>query len=217
MSYEVRKVKLSKLHINTGQIAGVPKNPRFIRDEKFRKLCDSLEQDPEFTELKEVTAYEMEGGELVVVDGNMRFRAAKELKWKELTVKIIPTGTPADKIMRYIIKSNLAYGENDWDLIANEWDISELVEMGMDLPVALAGYEVDAEQMGDSFSLPEGEKQPFQQITFTLANEQAEEIKAAISAVKETADYKFCENFGNENSNGNAIYTIIKQWAELKK
>ncbi len=65
--------------------------------------------------------------------------------------------------------------------------------------------------------MPDGDKSPFQQMTFTLADEQAEQIKNAIVDIKATDDYKYCETFGNENSNGNALYLIIMQWAEQKK
>ena len=57
---------------------------------------------------------------------------------------------------------------------------------------------------GTEFSLPDGDKEPFQQMTFTLADEQAEQIKNAIADIKQTDEYKYCETLGNENSNGNA-------------
>ena len=69
----------------------------------------------------------------------------------------------------------------------------------------------------DEFSLPDGDKEPFQQQTFTLADEQVEQIKNAIADVKKTEEYKYVETFGNENGNGNALYLIISQWAEQKK
>jgi hypothetical protein len=65
--------------------------------------------------------------------------------------------------------------------------------------------------------LPDGDKAPFQQMTFTLADEQAEQIKNAISDIKGTEEYKYAETMGNENSNGNALYLIIMQWAEQRK
>jgi hypothetical protein len=68
-----------------------------------------------------------------------------------------------------------------------------------------------------SFSLPDGDKAPFQQQTYTLADAQAEQIKNAIADVKKTEEYKYVETFGNENSNGNALYLIIMQWVEQRK
>jgi hypothetical protein len=71
--------------------------------------------------------------------------------------------------------------------------------------------------LGEDFSLPNGDKSPFQQMTFTLADEQAEQIKNAIEEIKSTEEYKYAETMGNENSNGNALYLIVMQWAEQKK
>ena len=70
---------------------------------------------------------------------------------------------------------------------------------------------------GTDFTLPSGDKSPFQQMTFTLADEQAEQIKNAISDIKQTDEYKYAETMGNENSNGNALYLIVMQWAEQRK
>lgn len=73
------------------------------------------------------------------------------------------------------------------------------------------------DEFGVDFTLPDGDKAPFQQMTFTLADKQAEQIKNAIADIKKTEEYKYTETFGNENSNGNALYLIIMQWAEQKK
>jgi hypothetical protein len=81
----------------------------------------------------------------------------------------------------------------------------------------LPGFDIDADELGDDFSLPDGDKSPFQQMTFTLADEQAEKIKNAIADIKATEEYKYAETMGNENSNGNALYLIIMQWVEQKK
>ena len=80
-----------------------------------------------------------------------------------------------------------------------------------------AGVDLDADDYGTDFDLPEGDKAPFQQMTFTLADEQAEQIKNAINDIKQTDEYKYAETMGNENSNGNALYLIIMQWAEQRK
>ena len=83
----------------------------------------------------------------------------------------------------------------------------------------LSGFDtlVNGDDFGDTFSLPSGDKEPFQQMTFTLADEQAEQIKNAITDIKQTEEYKYAETMGNENSNGNALYLIIMQWAEQRK
>ena len=101
----------------------------------------------------------------------------------------------------------------DWDALANEWDTAELSEWGLDVP----GFGLSPDEFTDAFSLPDGDREPFQQITFTFADEQAAAIKNAIDDMKKTDEYKYAETFGNENSNGNALYLIVMQWAEQRK
>jgi len=71
-------VKVSSLKNNHGQINGLPKNPRILKDDRFLKLKKSLIDDPEMLSLREVIAYD-NNGELVIICGNMRLRALKEL------------------------------------------------------------------------------------------------------------------------------------------
>ena len=148
---------------------------------------------------------------MIVLGGNMRLRAMQEAGWKKAPVQMVDWSI--EKQNEFIIKDNVGFGEWDWDAIANEWNNEELINWGLDLP----GFDLDAEKLGTDFSLPEGDKAPFQQMTFTLADEQAKQIKNAISDIKETEEYKYAETMGNENSNGNALYLIIMQWAEQRK
>ena len=135
-------IKVSQLKNNTGQVEGLPKNPRLIRDEKFDKLKKSLEDDPEMMQLREVIAYD-NGGELVVICGNMRLRAAKDLGIKEVPVKVLPTDTPIEKLKAYTIKDNVPFGEHDWSDLANEWDADLLSDWGVDVPNWSAGHNAN--------------------------------------------------------------------------
>ena len=204
-------VHITKLVNNKGQIKGLPKNPRFVKDHKFVQLKQSIKDDPEMLELREVIAVDY-NGELVVIAGNMRLNACLELGIKEVPCKILPQDTPVDKLKAITIKDNIGYGEHDWDALANEWEYQELLDWGLDVPKML-----DPEQFGEDFSLADGDKSPFQQMAFTLADEQATQIKNAIADIKLTEEYKYMETMGNENTNANALYLIIMQWAEQKK
>ena len=99
------------------------------------------------------------------------------------------------------------------EVIAEEFDI-DIEEIGVEV---VESFTNDSEDFGTDFSLPDGDKAPFQQMTFTLADEQAIQIQNAISDIKKTQEYKYAETMGNENSNGNALYLIIMQWVEQKK
>jgi len=126
---------------------------------------------------------------------------------------IIADNLTKEQEKEFLIKDNVSGGEWDWDIIANEWNEVELIEWGLDLPV----YFNDSDELGTDFSLADGDKAPFQQMTFTLAGAQATQIKNAIADIKQTEEYKYCETLGNENSNGNALYLIVMQWAEQRK
>lgn len=123
---------LGKLKLNTGLIPDVPKNPRFIRDEKYRKLVESIKDTPEMMTARPLIVYPL-GDDFVTLAGNMRLRAMRDLKWKECPVAVCPADAPAKKLREYAIKDNVAFGEDDMDLLANEWDLGELTEWGMDL------------------------------------------------------------------------------------
>lgn len=141
---QAKTIKLSDLHLNTGQIKDVPKNPRFIKDERFAALKKSIEDDPEMLSLRELVAYD-NNGELVVILGNMRYRAMKELGYKDAPVKVLPAETDAKKLRAYIQKDNIAFGQNDWDLLGNEWDVTELEDFGLE-----CDFLTDNEDMTDN-------------------------------------------------------------------
>jgi len=195
------KVKISDIKAN-------PNNPRLIKDDKFAKLVQSVTEFPEMLEIRPIVV----NSEMVVLGGNMRLKACKEAKIKELTV-IIADNLTEEQQREFLIKDNVSGGEWDWNILANEWDAEQLTEWGLDI----GGFDVNADEFGENFSLADGDKAPFQQMTFTLADEQAIEIQNAILEIKLTSEYKYCETMGNENSNGNALYLIIMQWAEQKK
>jgi hypothetical protein len=201
------KVKITQIKPN-------PKNPRVIKDERFKKLVKSLEEFPEMLEKRPLVCFTDTDGKFVVLGGNMRLKAAKELKMTELPIMLADDWTEEQKA-EFLIKDNVGFGEWNWEELQSDWDSSKLEEWGLEVPEF--GVELDAEQYGEDFTLPEGDKAPFQQMTFTLADEQAEQIKNAIADVKQTEEYKYAETMGNENSNGNALYLIVMQWAEQRK
>lgn len=123
---------LAKLEVNKGQIEGVPKNPRFIRDNKYKQLVESISNTPEMMKARPLIVHQ-QGEKYVVLAGNMRLRAMRELKWKECPCAITAEGTEAKKLREYAIKDNVSFGEDDMDLLANEWDLEELTEWGMDV------------------------------------------------------------------------------------
>ena len=197
----MQKVKINAIKTN-------PKNPRLIKDDKFKKLVKSIQEFPQMLELRPIVVDENN----IILGGNMRYKACIEAGLKEVFILKAEDLTEQQKD-EFIVKDNVGFGEWDWDILANEWDTDKLQDWGLDLPI----YFNDSDELGTDFNLPEGDKAPFQQMTFTLADEQAEQIKNAITDIKQTEEYKYCETLGNENTNGNALYLIIMQWAEQRK
>jgi hypothetical protein len=130
---EIKRLDIKYLKNNTGQIKGLPKNPRILKDEKFNKLVKSIQDNPEMLDLRELIVYD-NNGEMIVICGNMRLKAMKELKYKDAPCKVLSTDTDVEKLKAYTIKDNVSFGENDWEMIANEWDAKKLEEWGLDLP-----------------------------------------------------------------------------------
>jgi len=194
--------------IEIGLIKENPSNPRTITDDKLNKLVASLKQFPQMLHARPIVVNK----DMITLGGNMRLKAAKLAGLKEVPVFFAETWT-ADEEREFIIKDNVGFGEWDWEMIAMDWDSEKIAEWGLDVP----GFDLDSDSLGEGFSLPDGDKAPFQQMTFTLADEQAEQIKNALADIKQTEEYKYAETMGNENRNGNALYLIVMQWAGQRK
>jgi len=124
---------LAKLRNNTGQIDGVPANPRTINKNDYAKLIKSIQEDPEYLE-HEMPHVIKHNDYYVVLNGNQRLRALKELGFKETPVTIYKEDTPAEVIKSRIIKSNHGYGKDDQDMLANQWSDLPLDDWGLKLP-----------------------------------------------------------------------------------
>ena len=163
---EQKNLDISLLEVNKGQLYGLPKNPRFIKDDRYLALKKSIEEAPEMLSIREIVVYPLENGHYVVIGGNMRLRACQEIGYKELPCKILPLETPVAKLREYTIKDNIAFGSNDWDVIANEWDTEELSEWGMELPdFAVDDTPIEPEENKDETQYSRNIEIPTYQIT----------------------------------------------------
>jgi ParB-like chromosome segregation protein Spo0J len=117
-----KRVKISDIKPN-------PSNPRLIKDDKFKKLVKSVQDFPEMLELRPVVV----NTDMVILGGNMRWKACKEAGLKEIPV-LIASGLTPEQEREFIIKDNVSGGEWDWEMLGIEWNADELEEWGMDLP-----------------------------------------------------------------------------------
>ena len=188
---------LSKIESNRGQIEGLPKNPRLIRDGKFEILKKSIQDDPEMTALRELLVVE-HNGKYVIIGGNMRFRAMQDLGIKEAPCKVIPADTDVEKLKAYTIKDNAGFGEWDWDDLANEWSDAPLSDWGVDVWEAqeeeaeptqkpASNSEIDADLLDDTIEL-----------TFKLSPEVYHKAKEVLNNINEDMNVAFAEliNYG---------------------
>ncbi len=146
-----------------------------------------------------------------ILSGHARVLKLKEMGEQEVDVYIPNRLLTPKQEEEVLIRANAnTAGKWDWDLLGNDFDLGELDDWGLEVP------DVNIEEVKMP-ELADGDKEPFQQITFTLADEQAEFIKEKLVEIKEKDVYKYIETLGNENSNGNALYTILKEWERLNR
>ena len=138
---QVAKVKINSIKTN-------PRNPRLIKDDKFKKLVNSIKEFPQMLELRPIVVDENN----IILGGNMRHKACIEAGLKEVFIVQAKDLTEQQKD-EFIVKDNLGFGEWDWDILANEWDIDKLEDWGLDLPLDVSVEELEAEE--DNYDIPD--------------------------------------------------------------
>ena len=137
---QVAKVKINSIKTN-------PKNPRLIKDDKFKKLVNSIKEFPQMLELRPIVVDENN----IILGGNMRHKACIEAGLKEVYIVQAKDLTEQQKD-EFIVKDNVGFGEWDWDILANEWDTDKLQDWGLDLPLDVSVQELEAEE--DDYEIP---------------------------------------------------------------
>jgi len=138
MNIEIVKIK---------DIKSNPNNPRVIKDDKFHKLCESIKEFPKMLELRPIVVND----DMVVLGGNMRLKALKHLGLNEAPI-IKASQLTEEQQRQFIIKDNAGFGEWDWEMLANEWDVEELDKWGIDVP---AFPQTELEAVEDDYEQPE--------------------------------------------------------------
>lgn len=118
----IQTVKISEVKLN-------PNNPRIIKDDKFAKLVKSIQELPQMLEIRPIVV----NADMVVLGGNMRLKACKEAGLKEVPI-IIADNLSEEQQREFLIKDNVSGGEWDFEMLANEWDVEQLEDWGLDIP-----------------------------------------------------------------------------------
>ena len=119
--------------VKINQIKPNPKNPRTIKDERFEKLKKSIQDFPDMLNKRPLVCFTDTDGKFVVLGGNMRLKAAKDLGLKELPIILADEWTEEQKA-EFLIKDNVGFGEWDWNELNTDWDTEQLNEWGLDVP-----------------------------------------------------------------------------------
>ena len=116
--------------VSVGSVKKNPNNPRIIKDDKFKKLVQSIKDFPEMLKIRPIVV----NSEMIVLGGNMRFKACKEAGLKKVHV-IIADSLTEEQQREFIIKDNVSGGEWDWEQLSNEWNAEQICDWGLDVPI----------------------------------------------------------------------------------
>jgi ParB-like chromosome segregation protein Spo0J len=115
--------------VKISQVKANPNNPRLIKDDKFKKLVQSIRDFPKMLEIRPIVVND----DMVVLGGNMRLKACKEAGLTEIPIIKASDLTDAEQ-REFIIKDNVGFGEWEWEMIRADWDLEELNQWGLDIP-----------------------------------------------------------------------------------
>ena len=174
-------------------------NPRQLSEDDYKSIKDSISR---FGLVDPIIVNKNKDRKNIIIGGHQRVRVAKDLKFKK--VPCVEIDLSYDKERELNVRLNKNTGSFDFDILANMFDMGELADWGFD-DNDLKLFDND---YGEDFSLPDGDREPFRQMTFTLSDEQAEVVEAAIKKAKKN-DFS---DTGNENSNGNAIWWVCNSY-----
>jgi hypothetical protein len=180
-------IKLSGIKLN-------PKNPRVIKDHKYKKLLVSLADFPEMMEKRPMVCVTDVDGKIFPIGGNMRLRALGELKYKEIPDSwvVLADDWTEEQRLEFTIKDNVGYGEWNWDDLANEWDTEKLIEWGMDLPEEWGKPDTDYSDKNKEVDTDfEGSQYYFK---LEYSEEEYLELKEKIATTGKTPEQIFYES-----------------------
>ena len=175
-------IKLSDIYPN-------PNNPRLIKDDKFKKLVNSIRDFPQMMELRPIVIDENN----IIQGGNMRYKALLELGFIEISETWVKQGkdlTP-EQWSEFVIKDNVSFGVMDWDIIANEWDAEKVSEWGLDLPgfddYSEKNKEIDTDDFGNEMI-----------IKLTYSEDDYNKVKDQLSKIASTPEQAVWKLLNNE-------------------
>ena len=190
---KTEKVSIGKVHLSAS-------NPRVIKNDKFRKLVNSIKEFPEMLKVRPIVVDD----EMTVLGGNMRLRACLEAGLKEVHI-IKASEFSEEQKKEFVIKDNSSFGEWDWDLLANEWEIEELSDWGLDIPASYFDEDVepdfDMDELDKDLDIYINSK--VKQITLYFDNQQYEYVLAKLDEIMEERQLE---------SNTDVVFALLEEY-----
>jgi len=198
---KIQKVSISSIKENDA-------NPRFINKHKFQKLVNSVKEFPEMLSLRPIVVDK----DNIILGGNMRYKACKEIGLKEVYI-IQADDLDEKKAQEFIIKDNVGFGEWDWDVLANDWDIDLLEDWGLELNIDNAIDDLDED---DDIELPQSvQLEPPKEYILIMAEPNSVDWEE----LKETLKLKMVRRGGYKK--GSPLESVslerVLYWDEFKK
>ena len=176
------------IKVKVAAIKSNPKNPRLIKDDKFKKLVKSIKDFPEMESVRPIVVNK----DMVILGGNMRYKAMIECGYKEVNVEVVDWSE--QKQNEFIIKDNVGFGEWEWEMVANEWDEIELKDWGMDLPMFAS--EVDYSDKNKELTLDD--VTDLMSITLKYTEDEYHIVKNALLKLASTPEQAIWKLIGND-------------------
>ena len=164
---ESRLIPLSLLDSNSGQVKGLPANPRFIRDKAYQELNRSIKNNSEFLAYRELLVYPYTKNRFLIIGGNTRYKALCDLGYKEAPCKVLDEDTPISVLKKYILIDNHSNGEWEMKSLFEGWSLLEIDDIGLDVDFSMfdkeeeEDIEEDNDYDGDSEENEENDKEEF--------------------------------------------------------
>ena len=132
--------KAQVVYRKLSELKELPGNPRTISKKQFETLKKSLEDNQDYFEARPIILSNRTG-ELVILAGNQRYKAAKSIGMESVPT-ILLEGLTKEREDEIVVRDNVENGDWDWDALANGWDAQDLMDWGVELPEMEATTEI---------------------------------------------------------------------------
>ena len=185
-------MNLDLLEENTGQLCGLPENPRYIEPDKMERLKENITAYPEMLAWRSLLVYPLPSGKYIIIGGNQRYKALRELGHTEAPCIIMDESTSIERLKAITVLDNASFGKFDMDSLANMWDEYQLSSFGVDIPtfdpVPLDGLFTQEPSGGNDAPAPD-------KIIITIPEELDDDKDAILETISDLISdrYNGCE------------------------